>query len=207
MHHRVHCLVALLLLTHVAPSSPKQSWQTPYHITFNYTTSQLEPAIATKSAKQRFQHLLDNFHTPWKTELARGGRRSPRRGQAGGMTDTAMTDTVLQPHDMLMVVTTSNVWSRTQHLLTSLAALNEHVDLLVVDECSTDGTRAHLADLGIATLLVNTSLGVTHSWNLGYQHFVRHNYTYLVYANNDVLVAPGVLTNLKRYAGATPWHP
>lgn len=197
MHH--HTILAILaILVASRSTTPKPSWQTPYRITYNYTTDQPEPAIATNTAKQRLHHLLDNhFTTPWKAELAHVRRRSPRRAQPG----SGITDTTLQPHDMLMVVTTSNIWPATQQLLTSLAALTEHVDLLVVDECSSDGTRARLAELGITTWLVNASMGVTHSWNVGYQHFMGGRYTYLVYANNDVLVPPGVLTNLKRYGG------
>lgn len=156
-----------------------------------------EPAIATTSAKQKLAYLINSyFSTPLKSELAHVHRRSPTVRRRLG--STLPPNSQLQPHDMLMVITTSNTWPMAERLLTSLAALTEHVDLLVVDECSTDGTRLNLAQLGVPTLLVNASMGVAHSWNLGYQHFVRHNYTYLVYADSEVLLAPGVLTNLKR---------
>ncbi len=125
-------------------------------------------------------------------------RRTHKRRELGLFIGPDAASSSLQPHEMLIMVTTSNVWLATEQLLVSLAALTEPFDLLVVDECSSDGTRQRLAELGIPVVHVNSSQGVTHNWNLGYQRFLAGNYTYFVIANNDVLVPPGVLTNLKR---------
>lgn len=191
-------LFTITLSHHPLVIGEKTPWKTPYRITFNYTMEQPEPADAAPLAKQKMYQLLDHhFQTPWQSELALYRRRMPKRRQLAGDMPGGETPAALQPHEMLVMVTTSNVWHATEQLLVSLAALTESFDLLVVDECSSDGTRERLKELGVPVVYVNSSMGVTHNWNLGYQRFVAGNYTYFVIANNDVLVPPGVLTNLK----------
>lgn len=54
----------------------------------------------------------------------------------------------------LMAVTTSNVWSKTKLMLTSLSEAHDSHELLVIDESSTDETPEHLAEYHISTMQV-----------------------------------------------------
>ena len=54
----------------------------------------------------------------------------------------------------LLTVTTSNIWGKTQLLISSLWTVRDRFDLLVVDEGSTDGTLAYLAKYNITVLEV-----------------------------------------------------
>lgn len=61
---------------------------------------------------------------------------------------------------ILLALTTQNVWVHTLAMLTSLFADPvDNLDVLVVDECSTDGTRGRLQAAGVNVITVNESRG------------------------------------------------
>lgn len=66
----------------------------------------------------------------------------------------------LQQTPTLVAVTTSNVWGKTQLMLSSLWTTRDTYDLMVVDEGSTDGTLAYLAKYNVTVLPVPEAKGV-----------------------------------------------
>jgi hypothetical protein len=76
----------------------------------------------------------------------------------------------------LMVVTTSNVWNKTQLMLSSIFSVRDKFDILVIDEQSNDETRAMLNKYKVSMVSVKKVKGVTFNWNLAYAKFVNSSY-------------------------------
>jgi hypothetical protein len=91
----------------------------------------------------------------------------------------------------LLAITTSNVWNKTQLMLSSIFAVRDKFDILVIDEKSNDGTVEMLAKYGVSVLNVPEVKGVTYNWNLAYSRFVNSSYENLFIVNNDVLLPDG----------------
>ena len=66
-------------------------------------------------------------------------------------------------------------------------------DIIVVDDCSTDGTLQYLAELKVSVITKKKRLGLTDSWNRAYKHFKGSDYTHLILSNNDVLFPVGAI--------------
>ena len=69
-------------------------------------------------------------------------------------------------------------------------------DILVIDDCSTDGTQAYLTTIGVEFISKRERLGLTDSWNRAYAYFKASDYDYMVLCNNDVLIPSGAVENL-----------
>ena len=97
---------------------------------------------------------------------------------------------------ILHVITTYNQSEYTKLCFDSLKKLNDNFDVLVVDDYSTDDTVEFCNEYGYEVIMKNEGKGLTHSWNLGYSRFKMGDYTYLIIANNDILIPDGALSEL-----------
>ena len=89
----------------------------------------------------------------------------------------------------LLILTTANQLEYSKAAIRSILRCElKTVDLLVIDDCSNDGTPEFCEEHDINILKKNAPAGLTHSWNLGYQEFKRKGYNFLIFANNDILV-------------------
>ncbi len=80
------------------------------------------------------------------------------------------------------------------------------LDLLVVDNGSTDGSDAAVAERfpRVRRLRTETNLGISGGLNLGLRVGLAEGYDYLMTMNNDLEVAPAMVSELVKVAEATP---
>ena len=107
----------------------------------------------------------------------------------------------------LLVITTYNQSEYTKLCFESLRNIEDDVDILVIDDCSTDDTIELCKEYNHEIIVKETGLGLTDSWNRGYYEFKQRwiydesgqddNYDYLILANNDILIPRGAITELK----------
>jgi hypothetical protein len=103
------------------------------------------------------------------------------------------------PPRVLGIVLSYNGLELTLQTLQSLLASDYPLlDLLVVDNGSNDGTadivRAKFS--GVRLLRTDTNLGISGGLNLGFQMGLEQGYPYLMPMNNDIEVAPNLVTEL-----------
>jgi glycosyltransferase involved in cell wall biosynthesis len=108
---------------------------------------------------------------------------------------------------ILLVITTYNESEYTKLCFDSLKTIEDDVDVLVIDDCSTDDTVELCKEYGHEVITKEEGLGLTDSWNKGYYEFKQRwiydesgmddNYDYLIIANNDILIPQGAITELK----------
>ena len=108
----------------------------------------------------------------------------------------------------LLVITTYNQSEYTKACFDSLENIEDDVDVLVIDDCSTDDTIELCKEYNHEVMVKETGLGLTDSWNRGYYEFKQRwfvnssgmddNYDYLILANNDILIPKGAITELKK---------
>jgi GT2 family glycosyltransferase len=80
------------------------------------------------------------------------------------------------------------------------------LDLLVVDNGSEDGSDAAIAERfpGVRRVRTEVNLGISGGLNLGFRIGLDEGYDYLMAMNNDLEVAPDMVSELVRLAGSTP---
>lgn len=104
----------------------------------------------------------------------------------------------------LLVITTYNQSEYTKACFESLRDIEDDVDVLVIDDCSTDDTIELCKEYNHEVIVKETGLGLTDSWNRGYYEFKQRwigdddNYDYLILANNDILIPRDAITELKK---------
>ena len=108
----------------------------------------------------------------------------------------------------LLVITTYNQSEYTRACFESLRNIEDNIDVLVIDDCSTDDTIELCKEYNHEIIVKETGLGLTDSWNRGYYEFKQRwfanesgqddNYDYLIIANNDILIPRGAITELKK---------
>ena len=108
----------------------------------------------------------------------------------------------------LLVITTYNQSEYTKLCFDSIKNIEDDVDVLVIDDCSTDDTIELCKEYNHEIIVKETGLGLTDSWNRGYYEFkqrwfvnssgMEDNYDYLILANNDILIPRGAITELKK---------
>lgn len=69
-------------------------------------------------------------------------------------------------------------------------------DILVIDDCSTDGTQEYLSQIKVNAILKDERKGLTDSWNRAYAYWKGSDYSHLVLSNNDVLIPVGAIENM-----------
>eukprot|EP01039_Chlorochromonas_danica_P004082 gene4082-4464_t len=94
---------------------------------------------------------------------------------------------------MLIVYTTCNHLPMTILSLQYMRLPSSIVDLLIVDDHSTDGTVEYLRKKGFAVISKPRATGLTDSWNIGYRFAVMMGYPSILFTNNDVLLTAGSL--------------
>tara|TARA_Y100000593_G_scaffold749_1_gene1418 strand:+ start:35656 stop:36447 length:792 start_codon:yes stop_codon:yes gene_type:complete len=97
----------------------------------------------------------------------------------------------------LLAITTYNQIHYTDLLLKRLK-YHSDVDVLIVDDFSTDNYPALAKHYGVGIITKDKGYGPTHSWNLAYQKFKYGNYNFLFISNNDVIIPDGALGNMAR---------
>jgi len=97
----------------------------------------------------------------------------------------------------LLVITTYNQSKYTKLCFDSIRNIENDVDILVIDDCSTDDTIELCKEYNHEVIVKETGLGLTDSWNKGYVEFKDRKYDYFILANNDILIPNGAITELK----------
>lgn len=99
---------------------------------------------------------------------------------------------------VLIAVTTYNQLEMTKKCLSYLEKLGH--DILVIDDCSTDGTPSKLFNrYGVKAFDLypkDERKGLTDSWNIAYDIFKDSDFTHLILMNNDVLIPKGAIENM-----------
>lgn len=110
--------------------------------------------------------------------------------------------------EMLLVFTTCNQLEVTILSLQHLKNIESLIDILIVDDHSTDGTVEYLRKKGYAVISKPKATGLTESWNLGYRLALAYGYENALFTNNDVLISSGTLEilnlGLKNYPVIVP---
>lgn len=120
---------------------------------------------------------------------------------AGGM------DTSTQPPSVAAIVLNYNGREVTLQALASLSELDYRpLALIVADNGSTDGSYQAIAEAFPAVTQVRTeeNLGPAGGANLGIRHALDEGYDYLLILNNDIEVAPDMVTEMVRLAESDP---
>jgi GT2 family glycosyltransferase len=97
---------------------------------------------------------------------------------------------------VLLAITTYNQSDYTK-LFFSQFTCSENVDVIVIDDHSTDDTVQWCQQHGINVIEKASGYGLTHSWNLAYRYFKSHEeYEHLIISNNDVIIPLHALDEL-----------
>lgn len=115
----------------------------------------------------------------------------------------------------LVVITTYNESEYTKLCFNSLKNLEDDIDVLVIDDYSTDNTVDLCNEYGYEVITKKEGRGLTDSWNRGYYEFKSRwiknksgfddNYDYFILANNDILIPRGAITELKKTFAKWPF--
>lgn len=102
---------------------------------------------------------------------------------------------------VLLVITTYNQSHYTKMCFESLKKLDDNMDVLVVDDYSTDDTVDICKEYGHRVITKDEPKGLTDSWNIGYREFLGTtdygtDYDYFILANNDILIPKGAIGEL-----------
>ena len=95
---------------------------------------------------------------------------------------------------VLLCFTTYNQLDMTRKCLEY--AMDLGFDILVIDDCSTDGTQQYLSDIRVESILKSERKGLTDSWNRAYKYFKASDYCHMVLSNNDVLIPKGAVEGM-----------
>jgi glycosyltransferase involved in cell wall biosynthesis len=83
------------------------------------------------------------------------------------------------------------------------AASGYELDLLVVDDCSRDDTRARAEARGVQVVSLPVNLGIGGAMQTGFRHAVRHDYDFALQVDGDGQHHPGDITKLLGVARAS----
>lgn len=98
---------------------------------------------------------------------------------------------------ILLAVTTYNQIEYTKKFYESFKKIKDkNVDLIIIDDCSTDGTEEWALENNISFFTNGTPSGLTHSWNTAYKIFKESKYDFLIISNNDILLPDQAITEL-----------
>ena len=97
---------------------------------------------------------------------------------------------------ILLVVTTYNQLEYTKIFFNSFEKLTNKPDLLILDDCSNDNTVEWCISKSINIITKDKGMGLTDSWNMGYEYFKKNKYEYFIIANNDILIPDNCLIEM-----------
>jgi GT2 family glycosyltransferase len=108
--------------------------------------------------------------------------------------------------DTWIIILNWNGGDETLACLTSLQTLDHPAHTLVIDNGSRDGSPARIAHNfpEVELLEMGTNVGYSRGVNIGIRHALAHNADYVLLLNNDVRVAPAMLSHLLSYAEHNP---
>jgi len=87
---------------------------------------------------------------------------------------------------LLVIIPAHNEVSNIRCVIEDLRAyLGHDADILVIDDCSIDGTEEVLRDLGVATATLPFNLGYSGALQTGYKYAVSNNYSYVIQFDGD----------------------
>jgi len=99
---------------------------------------------------------------------------------------------------------THNCLDLTRRTVESIFSQDIPIDLMVIDNASTDGTRewlsARAGQPGFHAIAGDRNYGVSHGWNWGLQYyFSNREVDYVMVVNNDILLPPWLYRELLSY--------
>jgi GT2 family glycosyltransferase/protoporphyrinogen oxidase len=150
-----------------------------------------------------FQHLeIDEI---WADAVTLATRLAPVRAPTakGG---TTVATTPAEP-SVCAVILTYNHYEDTRECLHSLQQSDyPNLDIVVVDNGSSDGTPEQLRKEFPEVIVIETgrNLGVPWGYNVGFAHALRTQVEYILMLNNDTTVAPDMLRRLVESAQGDP---
>ena len=105
---------------------------------------------------------------------------------------------MVKMNKILFAITTYNQLKYTKLCVDSLLKIEDFkVDIIGIDDVSTDGTAKWLRNNDISVVLKKEGRGLTDSWNIAYKHFKDNKeYKYVIVSNNDVLVPKGAIKEM-----------
>lgn len=102
----------------------------------------------------------------------------------------------------LLIITTAG---RICWLKKAIETLRDSLDVLVIDDATPDeiGIRSFCREKGLQFITKDKSMGLTDSWNRGYQFFENSSYQNCILSNDDVLFPKdfsiGIIEGLKQF--------
>lgn len=97
-------------------------------------------------------------------------------------------------YNPLLAFTTFNQLDMTRKCLEYAQDLG--YPILVIDDCSTDGTQEYLSQIRVDAIFKAERKGLTDSWNRAYQFWKGTDHSHLVLCNNDVLIPAGAIEGM-----------
>jgi len=94
----------------------------------------------------------------------------------------------LSPKSIFLIVTTFQCLEDTRLTIQSLRnqSIIDKCSILVVDNCSTDGTLEYLSSEQINHIILKGRKSVAHAWNTGIRYAIEHDADYIFVFNNDI---------------------
>ncbi len=89
-----------------------------------------------------------------------------------------------------VVIVTRNGLSLTKKAMASVIAQDVPVEVLVVDNQSSDGTRQWLGTKRVATIMTDTQWSLAKCWNTALRSLWKSGYDRALVLNNDIEIAP-----------------
>lgn len=83
--------------------------------------------------------------------------------------------------------------------ITSFSGNKADVEVLVVDDCSTDNPRSYLGNLSISVIYKERNGGFASAVNVGLRYFLEKDYDYLIVANSDILLSDNQFQEISDY--------
>ncbi len=105
-----------------------------------------------------------------------------------------ITITMEQNYKPLLAFTTFNQLDMTRKCLEYAQDLG--YPILVIDDCSTDGTQEYLSQIRVDAIFKSERKGLTDSWNRAYKYFKASDHSHLGLCNNDVLIPKGAIEGM-----------